>query len=43
MAMAFAPMALKVPINIIDAGVVSKSYPGFWDDLSKIDFEQIMI
>ena len=43
MAMAFAPMALKVPINIIDAEVVSKSYPGFWDDLGKIDFEQIMI
>lgn len=26
MAMAFAPLALKVPLNIEDAGVVSKSY-----------------
>jgi 3-phosphoshikimate 1-carboxyvinyltransferase len=29
MAMAFAPLALKVPI-IIEAEVVSKSYPDFW-------------
>jgi len=43
MAMAFAPMALKVPININNAGVVSKSYPGFWDDLRKIDFDQNII
>ncbi len=34
MAMAFAPAALKVgPIVINDPGVVSKSYPGFWEDL----------
>jgi 3-phosphoshikimate 1-carboxyvinyltransferase len=38
MAMAFAPLALKVPIVIEDAGVVSKSYPAFWDDLKKIGF-----
>jgi 3-phosphoshikimate 1-carboxyvinyltransferase len=43
MAMAFAPMALKVPININNAGVVSKSYPDFWDDLRKIDFDQNII
>tara|TARA_B100001057_G_C22829718_1_gene942893 strand:+ start:1124 stop:2350 length:1227 start_codon:yes stop_codon:yes gene_type:complete len=43
MAMAFAPMGLKVPININNAGVVSKSYPGFWDDLKKIDFNQNII
>ena len=43
MAMAFAPMGLKVPININNAGVVSKSYPGFWDDLRKIDFDQNII
>ena len=43
MAMAFAPMALIVPININNAGVVSKSYPGFWDDLRKIDFDQNII
>jgi hypothetical protein len=28
--MAFAPLALKVPIIIADANVVSKSYPDFW-------------
>ncbi|THD68903.1 3-phosphoshikimate 1-carboxyvinyltransferase [Robertkochia marina] len=39
MAMAFAPLALKVPIIINDAGVVSKSYPGFWDDLASLGFE----
>jgi 3-phosphoshikimate 1-carboxyvinyltransferase len=38
MAMAFAPLALKVPIVINDADVVSKSYPAFWDDLRKIGF-----
>lgn len=35
MAMAFAPLALKVPIKIADAGVVSKSYPGFWEDMER--------
>ncbi|MDA0985489.1 MAG: 3-phosphoshikimate 1-carboxyvinyltransferase [Bacteroidetes bacterium] len=38
MAMAFAPLALKVPLTIEDAEVVSKSYPAFWDDLKKINF-----
>ena len=38
MAMAFAPLAIKVPVIIQDAGVVSKSYPAFWDDLRKIGF-----
>jgi 3-phosphoshikimate 1-carboxyvinyltransferase len=38
MAMAFAPLALKVPINIENAEVVSKSYPDFWEDLKKIGF-----
>lgn len=33
MAMAFAPLALKVPITIEDAEVVSKSYINFWEDL----------
>ena len=33
MAMAFAPLALKTPIRIIDADVVSKSFPSFWEDL----------
>lgn len=36
MAMAFAPLALKVPILIEDAEVVSKSYPTFWEDLKQI-------
>ena len=43
MAMAFAPLGLKVPININNAEVVSKSYPDFWDDLKKIDFDQKII
>ncbi len=33
MAMAFAPLALKVPIYIEDTGVVTKSYRNFWEDL----------
>ena len=39
MAMAFAPLALKVPIIIEDAEVVSKSYPAFWEDLKSIGFQ----
>ena len=39
MAMAFAPLALKTPIQIHDAEVVSKSYPTFWDDLKSIGFQ----
>lgn len=35
MAMAFAPLAVKLPLIIKDAGVVSKSYPAFWEDLKK--------
>ena len=38
MAMAFAPLALKVPIQINNAEVVSKSYPDFWNDLKKVGF-----
>ena len=34
MAMAFAPLALKVPVIINNAEVVSKSYPDFWNDLA---------
>lgn len=36
MAMAFAPLAMKVPLVIEDAGVVSKSYPDFWKDFDKL-------
>ena len=36
MAMAFAPLVLKVPINILEPNVVTKSYTTFWEDLLKI-------
>ncbi|RCS26496.1 3-phosphoshikimate 1-carboxyvinyltransferase [Polaribacter sp. WD7] len=36
MAMAFAPLALKVPIQILDAEVVTKSYQNFWEDMQQI-------
>ncbi|WP_310379911.1 3-phosphoshikimate 1-carboxyvinyltransferase [Flavobacterium sp.] len=39
MAMAFAPLGLKVPIIIDNAEVVSKSYPTFWEDLKSIGFQ----
>jgi len=39
MAMAFAPLALKTSLIINDAEVVSKSYPGFWNDLKIIGFQ----
>jgi 3-phosphoshikimate 1-carboxyvinyltransferase len=38
MAMAFAPLALKVPIIIEKAEVVSKSYPTFWEDFKQFGF-----
>lgn len=38
MAMAFAPLCLKVPIMINDAEVVTKSYTDFWRD-----FESVLI
>lgn len=39
MAMSFAPLALVHDnLSIEQAGVVSKSYPRFWDDLRKIGF-----
>jgi 3-phosphoshikimate 1-carboxyvinyltransferase len=43
MAMAFAPLAVKVPIIIEDAEVVSKSYPNFWNDLENIGFSILKI
>jgi len=36
MAMAFAPLALKVPIRIEDAEVVTKSYTDFWTDFESV-------
>lgn len=39
MAMAFAPCCLRVPsLTINDPQVVSKSYPGYWDDLRSAGF-----
>ena len=40
MAMAFAPLAMIIPeVEIEDADVVEKSYPAFWNDLEKVEFE----
>ena len=39
MAMAFAPLAIKTPIQILDAGVVTKSYRNFWEDMQQIGFQ----
>jgi len=40
MALAFAPMALcGLQFNIEDPMVITKSYPGFWEDLKMIGFE----
>jgi 3-phosphoshikimate 1-carboxyvinyltransferase len=43
MAMAFAPLALKVPIIIDNAEVVSKSYPDFWKDLESLGFQTAVL
>jgi 3-phosphoshikimate 1-carboxyvinyltransferase len=39
MAMAFAPLAFKVPIQILNAEVVSKSYQSFWDHMQQIGIQ----
>ncbi|QED37899.1 3-phosphoshikimate 1-carboxyvinyltransferase [Antarcticibacterium arcticum] len=39
MAMAFAPLGLKIPLGVEDADVVSKSYPEFWEHLEKLGFK----
>ncbi|UMY65885.1 MULTISPECIES: 3-phosphoshikimate 1-carboxyvinyltransferase [unclassified Flavobacterium] len=38
MALSFAPLALRTDVVIQDAGVVSKSYPTFWNDLAHVGF-----
>ena len=45
MAMAFAPLALKMGLIIEDAEVVSKSYPDFWNNLESLGFtmEQLSV
>jgi len=40
MSMAFAPACqIFGPIAILDPMVITKSYPGFWEDLKKVGFE----
>ena len=40
MAMAFTPACQTFgPVVILDPMVITKSYPGFWDDLKKVGFE----
>ena len=40
MAMTFAPLALKLgPVRISNPDVVSKSYPGFWEEMRGVGFE----
>ena len=41
MALAFAPLALKIPMSVEDAEVVSKSYPGFWEDMIALGFSVV--
>jgi 3-phosphoshikimate 1-carboxyvinyltransferase len=42
MAMAFAPLAMIMDVIIEEPDVVNKSYPSYWDDLSKlINIEEI--
>ena len=39
MAMAFAPLAILIPLTIEEFFVVEKSYPDFWKDLSSIGYQ----
>lgn len=39
MAMAFAPLGMLVPISILDADVVTKSYRNFWSDMKLLGFQ----
>ncbi len=40
MALAFAPMAIAgLQMKMDDPMVITKSYPGFWEDLGKVGFE----
>ena len=38
MALSFAPVCMKQEVRINNPHVVSKSYPGFWEELSKAQF-----
>ena len=39
MAMAFAPLAVKMKVTLDNPAVVRKSYPGYWNDLKRFGFE----
>jgi len=39
MAMAFAPLAILIPLTIVESFVVEKSYPDFWKHLSSIGYQ----
>ena len=39
MAMAFAPLACLMDIEIEDPDVVNKSFPGFWEEMKKVGFK----
>ncbi len=41
MAMAFAPLGLLGQVSVRDPEVVDKSYPKFWDDLARLDFQVV--
>ncbi|MFQ3296230.1 MAG: 3-phosphoshikimate 1-carboxyvinyltransferase [Polaribacter sp.] len=43
MAMAFAPLALKVPIKILKAEVVTKSFQKFWEDMQQIGIKLVKL
>ncbi|MFY0629834.1 MAG: 3-phosphoshikimate 1-carboxyvinyltransferase [Flavobacteriaceae bacterium] len=39
MAMAFAPLGMRAPIEILESDVVTKSFRNFWSDLQQIGFQ----
>ena len=40
MALAFAPLSMKIDgLRINNPGVVTKSYPQYWNDLRRVDFD----
>jgi 3-phosphoshikimate 1-carboxyvinyltransferase len=41
MAMAFAPLATVMNVEIENPSVVRKSYPGFWEDMKLVGFQEI--
>lgn len=43
MAMAFAPLALKTSIIILEAEVVTKSYRNFWKDMQQVGLETVEV